>query len=137
MSNLFNAAPSGPPQSFRVLAISSTSIRLTWAAPLPQEVNGVITSYRITIAEIEGVEVLQQTTSASASLLVVHSLRPYYTYRCTIAAFTVAIGPDVIAEVTTFQEGSNLSSCNVLCINQNVISHYVLQHQMEVLKMQL
>ena len=109
MPNPYNAAPSGPPQSFRVVAISSTSIRLTWAAPLPEEVNGIITSYRITIAEIEGGEVLQQTTSASASLLVVRSLRPYYSYRCTIAAFTVASGAHAITEVTTFQEGSKLS----------------------------
>ena len=120
-----------------MVAISSTSIRLTWAAPLPEEVNGVITSYRITITEIEGGEVLQQTTSASDSLIVVHSLRPYYTYQCTIAAFTVAIGPNAITEVTTFQEGNKLSSCHVCRINQNVKSHCVLQHQMEVLKMQL
>ena len=110
MYNLFCCcfpAPNGPPQSFRVVAISSTSIRLTWTAPLPEEQNGVITSYRITVTEVEsGEEVLQRTTASSVSFLIVDSLRPYYGYRCTIAAFTIAIGPEALVEVTTFQEGN-------------------------------
>ena len=43
------------------------------------------------------------------SLLLVDSLRPYRTYQCTIAAFTIAIGPEAIAEATTFQEGNHLT----------------------------
>ena len=100
------SAPSGPPQSFRVVAISSTSIRLTWAAPLAEDQNGVITSYRITVTEIESGEVLQRTTSASDSLLIISSLHPHFTYHCAIAAYTIAIGTETFAEVTTLQEGN-------------------------------
>ena len=97
-------APSGPPQSFQAVAISSTSIRLTWAAPLPDEKNGVIVSYTITVTDVESGEVVQQTSS-SASLLIVGSLNPYHTYQCAVAATTVATGPEAFIEVTTFQEG--------------------------------
>ena len=88
-----------------MVAISSTSIRLTWAAPLPGEQNGVITSYRITITTVESGEVLQQTASASDSFLVVRSLSPHFIYRCAIAAYTIALGPEIFSDVTTPQEG--------------------------------
>ena len=100
------SAPSGPPQSLRVIAVSSMSIRLTWGAPLAEDQNGVLTSYRITVTEIESGEVLQRTVSASDSFLVVNSLRPHSLYRCTVAAFTIAIGPEANYEVTTLQEGN-------------------------------
>ena len=104
---IIHSAPSGPPQSFRVVAISSTSIRLTWSAPLVQEQNGVITSYGITVTEVEsGERVLEMTAAASDALLIVDSLNPHFTYRCSIAAVTIATGPEASAEVTTFQEGS-------------------------------
>ena len=100
-------APSGPPQSFRVVSLGSTSIRLTWSAPLVEEQNGVITSYRVTITEVEsGERVLERTAAASDTLLIVNSLDPHFTYRCSIAAVTVAIGPETSAQVTTLQEGN-------------------------------
>ena len=117
-------APSGPPRSFRVVAISSSSIRLTWMAPLVEEQNGVITSYEVTITDDESGEVLQRTTSAAESLLVVDSLRPYHTYQCAIAAFTVAVGPQSYAEVTTFQEGKK---CAIIPPKTITISSHCLQ----------
>lgn len=90
-----------------MVAISSTSIRLTWSAPLAEEQNGVITSYRVTITEVESEErVLERTAAASDTLLIVNSLDPHFTYHCSIAAVTIAIGPKTSAEVTTFQEGN-------------------------------
>ena len=100
LCHLFLLAPSGPPQSFRAVAISSTSIRLTWRAPLQEEQNGVITSFRITITDVgvtiiegTGGVVIERSAQASSTLLVVDSLSPHSSYRCTIAAFTIAIGP--------------------------------------------
>ena len=98
------SAPSGPPQSFRAIAISSTNIRLTWRAPLVEDQNGVISSYRITITEIDSGQVLHRMTSTGDSLII-SSLRPHITYRCAIAAFTTASGPESLAEVTTPQKG--------------------------------
>ena len=66
----------------------------------------MITSYRITITEVEsGERVLETTAAASDTLLVVSDLDPHFTYRCSIAAVTVAVGPETSAEVTTLQEG--------------------------------
>lgn len=48
---------------------------------------------------------LQQIASASDSFLVISSLSPYFTYRCAIAAYTVALGPETFSLVTTLQEG--------------------------------
>ena len=75
-------------------------------SPLAEEQNGVITSYRITITETGSGEVLQKTTSASDSLIIVNLLRPHFLYQCTIAAFTNAIGPEAYDQVTTLQEGN-------------------------------
>ena len=89
------------------MAISSTSIRLTWSAPLADEQNGVITSYRVTVTEVEsGETVLERTEAASVTFLIVDSLDPHFTYSCSIAAVTIAIGPETLVEVTTFQEGN-------------------------------
>lgn len=48
---------------------------------------------------------MQRTASASDSFLIVNSLRPHVTYRCTIAAYTIAVGPETFVDVTTLQEG--------------------------------
>ena len=107
------SAPSGPPQSFRVVAVSSTSIRLSWSPPLEEEQNGIIISYRVTVTEVEsGERVLTRTAAASDTLLVVDSLDPHFTYHCSIAAVTIAIGPETTAQVTTLQQGDH---SNVKC----------------------
>ena len=67
----------------------------------------MITSYGITVTEVEsGERVLEMTAAASDALLIVDSLNPHFTYRCSIAAVTIATGPEASAEVTTFQEGN-------------------------------
>ena len=89
------------------MAISSTSIRLTWSAPLAEEQNGVITSYRVTVTEVEsGERVLEMTAAANDTLLIVKFLDPHSSYRCSIASVTIAAGPEISTEVTTFQEGN-------------------------------
>ena len=87
------------------MAISSVSIRLTWASPLPEDLNGVLVSYRVIVMEVETGEVFQQTTAFDTNSLVVSSLHPYYNYNCSVAAFTVAFGPNAYAEVRTLPEG--------------------------------
>ena len=63
--------------------------------------------YRITVTEVEsGERVLEATAAASDALFIINDLDPHSTYRCSIAAVTVAIGPEMSAQVTTFQEGN-------------------------------
>ena len=108
-------APSGPPLSFSVVAISSVSIRLSWASPLPEELNGVLVSYRVIVTEYATGAVFQQTTAFDTNSLVVSSLHPYYNYQCSVAAFTIAFGPKAYAQVRTLPEGI------VLIINKKVL----------------
>jgi receptor-type tyrosine-protein phosphatase Q len=68
----------------------------------------MIISYRIIIAEVgSGERVLETTTAATDTLLIINDLDPHFTYRCSIAAVTVAVGPETSAEVTTLQEGNS------------------------------
>ena len=72
----------------------------------------MITSYRIAVTETEsGESVLETTAAASDTLLIVNSLNPHFTYGCTIAAVTIAIGPQTSAQVTTLQEGNAWICC--------------------------
>lgn len=103
--SLLSLAPSGPPLSFSVVAISPVSIRLTWGSPPPEELNGILVSYRVVVMEAETGEVFQQTTTSDTNSLVVSSLHPYYNYKCSVAAFTIAFGPNAYAEVRTLPEG--------------------------------
>ena len=91
------------------MAVSSSSIRLTWAAPIPEEQNGIIQAYHITVTELETGGVLIFQTDETATLMIINSLHPFYTYNCTVAAYTIGLGPSTYAEVQTFSERKNYS----------------------------
>jgi len=97
--------PSGTPTNVQVVAISSRSIRLTWEPPRPEDQNGIIVAYNITITEAETGRVWYFQKEGTKSLLVVNFLHPYYTYNCSISAETVGPGPPAFASITTHQEG--------------------------------
>ena len=86
-----HAAPGGPPQSVSAMAVDPTSLVINWEPPRLELRNGVIQQYTIRITEVETGAV---TTLYSEAMTVnVTSLHPYYTYRCTVAAETNALGP--------------------------------------------
>ena len=49
---LYVTAPSGPPRTVNALALSSTSILITWDNPGEFEANGIITSFEIRLRDI-------------------------------------------------------------------------------------
>ena len=95
---LFNmyAVPSGTPTNVQGVAISSTSIRLTWEPPRPEDQNGVIKGYNITITEVVTGSTMYFRNGMNF-ILTVNSLHPYYTYQCSVSAET--IGPRPAAKV--------------------------------------
>ena len=103
------AVPTGNinPQDFMAVSVSSTSIRLTWRDLRPEEKNGIIQSYRISVTELETGSVLNFTTDETATQQIVNSLHPFYNYRCTVAAFTIGLGPSATTDVQTLPEGIN------------------------------
>ena len=122
----------------RVVAISSSSIRLTWEPPRPEDQNGIIVAYNITITEAETGRVTYFQKEGTESLLIVNFLHPYYTYQCSISAETIGPGPPAFASVTTPQAGKDEMSIFVqyglptislsLCLRKASIKYMVHDH---------
>ena len=119
-------APTGVPQNVAAVAVSSSSIRFTWAAPFPEEQNGIIRAYNITITERETEIILFYETEGTATLLIVNSLHPFYSYRCSIAAVTVALGPAAVVDVQTLPEGT-YQTVFILLYRKSLLLQYVPQ----------
>ena len=100
-----HTVPSGPPENVQVATISSTSIKLLWDPPIPQDQNGIIQAYNITLTEAETGRLLNFQEEVTLSFLVVNFLHPYYTYQCRISAVTIGPGPAAYINVTTHQDG--------------------------------
>ena len=100
----FIAAPNTSPGDFGVTVLSSTTLELSWTPPSTEDRNGVIREYRVNITEVETARLLTYSTAMSSIRL--QSLHPFYTYRCSVSAFTVATGPfSDISEVMMPQDG--------------------------------
>ena len=100
-----HAVPSGTPSNLQGVAISSTSIRLTWDPPELGDQNGVIQAYDIIITEVVTGSMMYFQEGGMVSILTVNSLHPYYTYQCSISAETIGPGPAANISVTTHQGG--------------------------------
>ena len=98
--------PTGVPLSVEAVAVSSSSIRITWNPPLPEQQNGVIGSYYINVTELPTGIVLEIVAHGDESIEIVNLLHPYYVYECTIAAFTVGLGPTAFAQALTDTAGN-------------------------------
>ena len=102
-----NTAPASAPQSVTAASVMSTGFLLSWLSPPPEDHNGVIRNYSITLTELNTgsmVELVSQTNSQ-----VFDSLQPFYNYSVQVAAVTVAQGPQTSAFVVTTLEDSELS----------------------------
>ena len=104
---LLDTVPTGAPQTVEAVAVSSSSIRVTWAPPLSEEQNGVIGSYYINVsaAEDEDGEVMHFETDGLTTIFILNSLHPYFLYYIEIAAFTVGLGPYARVEERTHPDG--------------------------------
>ena len=97
--------PSGPPQELTGVPLGATSIQITWQPPLPEEQNGIIREYRITVTGVENGQILDYRKDGSDSVLIVSSLHPYYNYQCSVSAVTLGDGPAAYVVVTTDERG--------------------------------
>ena len=118
------AVPSGTPTNVQGIAISSTSIRLTWEPPRPEDQNGVIQAYNITIIEVVTGSTVYFRNGMNF-ILTVNSLHPYYTYQCSISAETIGPGPAAKVRVTT-QQGGIPTSNNMLPSLNKVKSAFII-----------
>ena len=106
----FVTVPYGPPENFNVTANSPVELTLEWALPAPQDVNGVIQHYNVTVRENSTGSIFSSnlTTSLNAD---VHGLHPFYIYTCSVFAVTIGPGPSAIHTIQMPED----SECNILC----------------------
>ena len=98
------AAPESSPEDVVLSAVSSTSIIVSWSPPPTQFQNGVITEYRINITELDTGSDFLYTTATTT--ILIQLLHPFYTYECTVSAYTVDEGPySEIITITTPEDG--------------------------------
>ena len=105
---LLSLAPTAAPQNVGGVATNSTSLRLYWSPPPYQHQTGRIQYYHVSIRNVITDAVVRSITTINTQLTV-SSLHPYSTYRCTVAAVTVAQGPQSIPiMIQTYQDGKFL-----------------------------
>ena len=103
--NLF-AAPVSPPVNATVdsSSIAYNGFTLQWSPPESQYQNGVVDYYLINVVEVETGAVTNYTSLSTT--YYISPLHPAYTYQCTVAAYTVGLGPfSNYIVVTTAEHG--------------------------------
>lgn len=73
-------------------ALDYMTLQLTWQPPVTGLQNGLIREYHLTITEVETGMITNYTALGTQSYTVT-SLHPFYTYLCTVAAYTIGLGP--------------------------------------------
>ncbi len=100
--------PSGPPTNFVASASDSRTINLTWSAPNPEERNGILRYYLITLTSILPTEV--RNISSSQLSLTIMNLRPHTVYNCTVSVGTIGLGPaTIVRQILTPEDGKFIS----------------------------
>ena len=84
------AAPSSAPTVTYVVQ-DSTTVRISWTSIPVASRNGVVRQYQIRLRNIEDGN--ERMFTDSSSPLIISDLRPFYNYRVSVAASTVALGP--------------------------------------------
>jgi hypothetical protein len=97
-------APGSHPLNFTGSAVNSTHLFLDWIPP--SVTNGIIREYRVNCTERETNMLRQLTTDNATTEITVGPLHPFYTYQCTVLAFTVDGGPNTtVFSIRTEEDG--------------------------------
>ena len=83
--------PSDVPQNVVAVPLNATHTLVVWEPLPPDHQNGPIGLYHITITVIDIDEQLQDVSTDISTVL--GPLHPFYTYKFSIAAETVQVGP--------------------------------------------
>ena len=104
-------APDSSPQHPSAIALSPTSINITWGPPILQDHNGVIREYRINVTEaLTGLQIQEITNQTQ---IIIDGLKPYHIYHCYIVAVTVDEGPYTVA-VSVLTEEAGMYTNNYI-----------------------
>lgn len=86
-----SAAPTAAPVNPSAYAADSMTIVFSWSPLPPEQRNGIIRHYIITVTEVDTNYTF--IAVAAGTEITLHSLHPYFAYRLTVAAMTIASGP--------------------------------------------
>ncbi len=102
-------APDGAPVNVVTVAVTSTTVTLSWDPPDDELHNGVIRHYLIFVYEVNtGSNTTLQTSHTTFSI---GDLHPFYSYQVGIRAVTMLPGPtSSLITFSTQQDG------NLLCL---------------------
>ena len=87
------AVPNSSPQDLTSNASSPTTLHLSWRTPPLDYQNGVIRGYNITITNADIASDSVRVILTDQTSINVYSLHPHYNYTCSVAAYTVGVGP--------------------------------------------
>ena len=96
----FCPAPSGPPENLIGEFINSTSLRITWDPPLPNDQNGVIRGYNVSYNVSADESIFVRGTTVELG-----GLQKFTFYNVSVQAFTVGSGPIDSTVVQTDSDG--------------------------------
>ncbi|XP_021108496.1 receptor-type tyrosine-protein phosphatase delta isoform X24 [Heterocephalus glaber] len=85
--------PSGPPRKVEVEAVNSTSVKVSWRAPVPNKQHGQIRGYQVHYVRMEngepkGQPMLKDVMLADAQDMIISGLQPETSYSLTVTAYT-------------------------------------------------
>lgn len=122
-SSVLVTVPSGSPTNFIATAADSQTINLTWSPPNPDEQNGILRYYLITLRS--SLPTVTRNISSSQLSIAITGLRPYTLYNCTVNAETIGLGPPtLVRQVLTPEDGKyrtlygDARDCIVSCFSQ-------------------
>ena len=83
--------PSGSPEELNATVQSPSVLKMTWTPPRSSDINGIIQYYNVSFVELE-------TESHSSFTIKLTSIRidklhPFHTYKFSVSAVTIGIGP--------------------------------------------
>ena len=82
--------PTSYPVGVSADTITETSFRLSWSPPPEEYINGIISSYTISVYEQE--TEVDTTYSTINTAYIITQLHPFYIYHVSVAASTIATG---------------------------------------------
>ena len=106
--------------------MDARSVQLSWAPPPPQHWNGIIIGYVIRVIGVHTDEDYHLPLTNGTSM-VIRDLHPFYTYRFSIAAQTVATGPFSIPIALQMPEAGKMLFAAGLTVNNTQFMNVLFQ----------
>ena len=104
--------PTGTPLNLTFPRTTTTTLTLSWDPPRFDLQNGIIRYYVVYVSDLTSGTSWDFTTNMTR--VVVDNLQPFYQYNCSVAAFTIDLGP-VSDTVTVRLPQTRKNNC-VLCL---------------------